>query len=212
MLGAAIVPVIFWHDVARHTPQCAMQNPNTSSSLRIDPTTGLALGARQVLSPHFDARPNGVTLDLIVIHCISLPPYEFGGRWVDRLFTGNLPRDEHPYFAGIANLRVSSHLLIPRDGSLVQYVPFQLRAWHAGQSAWRGRSACNDFSVGIELEGTETTPYDEPQYRTLDAVIGALTVAYPTLSRERMAAHSDIAPGRKQDPGPHFDWSRIRHA
>jgi AmpD protein len=181
-------------------------------SPKIDITTGLIVGARQVLSPHFDARPADATLDLIVIHCISLPPYEFGGRWVDRLFTGNLPRDEHPYFAGIASLRVSAHVLIPRDGSLVQYVPLHARAWHAGQSQWRGRSACNDFSIGIELEGTETTPYEEPQYRTLDALIEALTRAYGTLSRERMAAHSDIAPGRKPDPGPYFDWSRIRSA
>ncbi len=181
-------------------------------ALRVDTATGLVAGARQVLSPHFDQRPSGMTLDLIVIHCISLPPYEFGGRWVDRLFTGNLPRDEHPYFAGIANLRVSSHLLIPRDGSLVQYVPLHLRAWHAGQSQWQGRSACNDFSIGIELEGTETTPYDEPQYCTLNLVIDALTRAYPTLSRDRMAGHSDIAPGRKQDPGPYFDWTRVRPA
>jgi AmpD protein len=181
-----------------------------SATLKIDVATGMLLGARQVLSPHFDVRPPGTLLDLIVIHCISLPPYQFGGRWVDRLFTGNLPRDEHPYFAGIASLRVSAHLLIPRDGTLVQYVPFHARAWHAGQSEWQGRKACNDFSIGIELEGTETTPYDEPQYHTLNAVLDALTASYPSLSRERMAAHSEIAPGRKQDPGPHFDWARIR--
>jgi N-acetyl-anhydromuramoyl-L-alanine amidase len=182
------------------------------SRITIDTTTGLVAGARQVLSSHFDARPSGTTLDLIVIHCISLPPYEFGGRWVDRLFTGNLPRDEHPYFAGIANLRVSAHLLIPRDGTLVQYVPLHSRAWHAGQSEWRGRTACNDFSVGIELEGTETTPYDEPQYRTLDALIDALIAVYPTLGRDKLAAHSEIAPGRKLDPGPHFDWTRVQRA
>src|SRR6476660_7241143 len=124
-------------------------------SLRIDAVTGLALGTRQVLSSHFDARPAGTVADLIVIHGISLPPGEFGGPWIDRLFTGNLPADVHPFFATLAGWRVSAHALIRRDGEIVQYVPFTQRAWHAGKSEYCGRSACNDFSIGIELEGTD---------------------------------------------------------
>ncbi len=184
--------------------------PASAAKLVIDPTTGLLLAAPQVLSPHRDARPSGVLPDLIVVHGISLPPGEFGGPWIDRLFCGELPAAAHPSFAAIAPLRVSAHALIRRDGAIIQYVPFGERAWHAGQSSYAGRSACNDFSVGIELEGTDERPYEDAQYTALAALITALCAAYPSLSRERIAGHSDIAPGRKSDPGAAFDWPRLR--
>jgi N-acetyl-anhydromuramoyl-L-alanine amidase len=180
------------------------------SALRIDLATGLLADIRQVLSPHFDARPKGAAPELIVVHGISLPPGEFGGPWIDRLFAGDLPADAHPSFRDTAALRVSAHALIRRDGAIIQYVPFGMRAWHAGQSQYQGRSGCNDFSIGIELEGTDETPYAEAQYESLAALVGALLVAYPTLSADRIAGHADIAPGRKTDPGPAFDWDRWR--
>lgn len=180
------------------------------TDLHVDAATGLLTGVRQVLSPHFDERPAGAAIDLLLIHGISLPPGEFGGPWIDRLFTGNLPPDAHPYFREVAALRVSSHVVVHRTGEIVQYVPFGKRAWHAGASQYQGRSACNDFSIGIELEGTDDTPYEDVQYKTLVGLIEALLAAYPTLSRERIAGHSDVAPGRKTDPGPAFDWARLR--
>jgi AmpD protein len=176
----------------------------------IDATTGLLRRAWYVPSPNHDERPAGATLDLIVVHGISLPPGEYGGPWIDRLFTNSLPPDEHPYFAQIASLTVSSHLLIRRDGAIVQYVPFHKRAWHAGQSSYRGRERCNDFSIGIELEGADTDPYEPVQYRVLAETILMLCDAYPSLSTEHVAGHSDIAPGRKTDPGIAFDWPRLR--
>ncbi len=182
------------------------------SVLRIDAATGLLADVRQVLSPHFDARPNGTAIDLVVVHGISLPPGEFGGPWIDRLFTGNLPADAHPYFREIAGRRVSAHTLVRRTGEIVQYVPFGERAWHAGASQYQGRSSCNDFSIGIELEGTDNRPYSDAQYDQLAVLIEALLAAYPSLSRERIVGHSDIAPGRKTDPGPAFDWGRLRRA
>lgn len=163
-----------------------------------------------MLSPHFDTRPAGCLAELIVVHGISLPPGEFGGPWIDRLFSGNLPATAHPFFAQIAGRRLSAHALVRRSGEIVQYVPFDRRAWHAGESNYRGRSACNDFSVGIELEGTDEQPYTEEQYVQLGSLIGALLDAYPSLSAERIVGHSDIAPGRKTDPGQHFDWARLR--
>jgi len=181
-------------------------------TLRIDPATGLALQLRQVLTSHFDARPAGVVPELIIVHGISLPPGEFGGPWIDRLFTGNLPPEVHPFFAAMAIGRVSAHALIRRDGEIVQYVPFGERAWHSGRSEYRGRSACNDFSVGIELEGTDDVPYEAAQYDSLVALIRALLVAYPTLGKEHIVGHSDVAPGRKTDPGDSFDWARLRAA
>ena len=176
----------------------------------MDPVQGLLAVARQVPSPNCDARPPGTTPDLVVVHGISLPPGEFGGPWIDQLFTNSLPRTAHPYFESIADLHVSSHLLIRRDGEVVQYVPFDRRAWHAGTSAWQGRERCNDFSIGIELEGTDGDPYESAQYAMLARVIAALCRAYPTLGPDRIAGHSDIAPGRKTDPGPAFDWPRLR--
>jgi N-acetyl-anhydromuramoyl-L-alanine amidase len=186
--------------------------PANPPPLRIDSTTGLVAGARQVLSPYCDPRPANTAPELIVVHGISLPPQEFGGPWIDRLFTGTLPWDQHPYFRKIEGLKASAHLVIRRDGHLTQYVPFGLRAWHAGVSQYGGRSGCNDFSVGIELEGADEVPYTDAQYGTLTAVIVALVEAYPSLSAQHLTGHSDIAPGRKTDPGPAFDWPRLRAA
>ena len=180
------------------------------SALHIDVPTGLLRDVRQVLSPHCDARPSGALPELLVIHGISLPPGEFGGPWIDHLFAGDLPLGAHPAFADLAGLRVSSHALIRRDGLIVQYVPFGLRAWHAGRSRYEGRESCNDFSIGIELEGTDTLAYEPAQYEALAALTAALLAAYPSLAPQHIAGHSDIAPGRKSDPGPAFDWGRFR--
>jgi len=177
--------------------------------MKVDRNRGLLSGARQVPSPNCDERPAGAVLDLIVIHGISLPPGEYGGPWIDALFTNALDPDAHPYFAGIYQLKVSSHLLIRRDGEVVQYVPFHRRAWHAGVSLFDGRERCNDFSVGIELEGSDDEAYEPVQYERLAEVISALEQAYPDLSRKRLVGHSDIAPGRKTDPGPTFQWPRL---
>ncbi len=143
------------------------------------------------------------------MHGISLPPGEFGGDEIEALFTNTLDWDAHPYFSEIRGLEVSSHLLIRRDGSLIQFVPFTERAWHAGESCFRGQHRCNDFSIGIELEGEDETPYEDRQYEVLQDVIRALCAAYPGLTPRRVAGHSDIAPGRKTDPGPAFDWLRL---
>jgi len=167
-------------------------------------------GARQIASPNHDARPAGVEPELIVIHGISLPPGEYGGPWIDRLFTNTLPAHVHPYFAEVCSMRVSSHLVVERDGAVTQYVSLRDRAWHAGRSSYQGREACNDFSVGVELEGTDTEPYEAAQYDALARVVAALCAAYPRLSAQRLVGHSDIAPGRKTDPGPAFDWPRAR--
>jgi len=180
--------------------------------LRVDLETGLMLGARLVESPNCDARPAGVEADLIVVHGISLPPGDFGGPWIERLFTNSLPVDVHPYFAEIGAFRVSSHLSVARDGGLTQFVRFTDRAWHAGQSSFEGRDACNDFSIGVELEGADTVPYEAAQYEALAEIVAALCLAYPRLSAQRLAGHSDIAPGRKTDPGPAFDWPHARAA
>lgn len=144
------------------------------------------------------------------MHNISLPPGEFGGPWVERLFTGSLPPDVHPYFAEIQGMRVSAHLLIRRSGEIVQFVPFHLRAWHAGNSQFEGRTACNDFSIGIEMEGEDELAFEPAQYQAGGAVIRALLAAYPTLAETRITGHSDIAPGRKTDPGAAFDWPALR--
>ncbi|HKE44737.1 MAG TPA: 1,6-anhydro-N-acetylmuramyl-L-alanine amidase AmpD [Steroidobacteraceae bacterium] len=183
--------------------------PGTTDSA-VDVATGWLRTARRVLSPNCDARPAGVLADLIVIHGISLPPGEFGGPWIDRLFTNSLPAEAHPYFAQIAGQRVSSHLLIDRKAAITQYVSFRDRAWHAGASSYEGRSACNDFSIGIELEGTDATAYEDAQYVTLAGVICTLCASYRELDPSRLTGHSDIAPGRKTDPGPSFDWPRLK--
>lgn len=178
-------------------------------AMTIDPVTGLLAGARQLPSPNCDERPEGTVIDLAVVHGISLPPCEFGGPWIDDLFTNRLDPEVHPYFREIHALRVSAHLLIRRDGELVQYVPFHKRAWHAGLSNFEGRERCNDFSIGIELEGCDERPYEELQYLRLAELLAALMAAYPTLTARRVAGHCHIAPGRKADPGPFFDWPRL---
>jgi len=180
------------------------------AALRVDAASGRLLGARQVESPNCDDRPAGQAPELLVVHGISLPPGEFGGPWIDALFTNSLPRDEHPYFATVADLRVSAHALVRRDGSVVQYVPFHRRAWHAGASQWRGRERCNDFSVGIELEGSDASAYAPAQYVALASIVVELCRAYPTLSADAIVGHSDVAPGRKSDPGIAFDWPLLR--
>ena len=146
---------------------------------------------------------------MLVVHGISLPPGEFGGPEIEQLFTNELDWNAHPYFREIRGLEVSSHLLIRRDGELIQFVPFTQRAWHAGDSSFRGRTCCNDFSIGVELEGEDETPYSDDQYEVLAGVTNALLAAYPGLSAREIAAHSDISPGRKTDPGPAFDWLRL---
>ena len=177
-------------------------------SLSID-DEGWLRGVARVPSPNADARPPDCDPSLIVVHGISLPPGEFGGPWIDRLFTNCLPVDEHEYFATIDKLRVSAHALVRRDGEIRQYVPFGLRAWHAGESSWCGRQRCNDFSIGIELEGSDEIPYAEAQYERLAALIAALRLAYVSLRTAEIVGHQDIAPGRKTDPGPAFDWIRL---
>lgn len=179
-------------------------------SWRVDPASGLLLGARQVPSPHQDARPPGAGVELVVIHGISLPPDDFGGPWIEDLFLGRLDPAAHPYFAAIQGPRVSAHLLLRRGGEVVQYVPFLRRAWHAGVSSWRGRERCNDFSVGIEVEGSEHRPYTDVQYRILAEVLAALAAAYPALAYpDRLTSHADVASERKSDPWETFDWRRL---
>lgn len=168
---------------------------------------GLIAGARCLRSPNCDERPAGSAVELIVIHNISLPPGEFGGPGIIDLFCNRLDPAAHPYYAAVADLRVSAHFLICRDGELIQFVPCTKRAWHAGVSNWRGRERCNDFSIGIELEGADDMPFEDMQYEKLAMVTRLLKARYPIVD---IVGHSDIAPGRKTDPGPHFDWTRYR--
>jgi AmpD protein len=168
---------------------------------------GVIEGVRYVPSPNCDERPAGCAIELVVVHHISLPPGAFGGPGIIELFTNRLEPAAHPYYAVVAGARVSAHFLIRRDGELIQFVPCARRAWHAGESSWKGRARCNDFSIGIELEGTGATPFTDAQYGRLAEVTRALTARYPIAD---IAGHSDIAPGRKSDPGPSFDWARYR--
>jgi N-acetyl-anhydromuramoyl-L-alanine amidase len=161
---------------------------------------------RIVASPNHDERPPGTEISLVVLHSISLPPGEYGGGDIERLFTNCLDPNAHPYFREICRLQVSAHFLVRRDGSVVQFVPVERRAWHAGASSWRGRSRCNDFSVGIELEGSEEQPFEAAQYESLTSLLKQLR---STLPLRDIAAHSDVAPGRKTDPGARFDWPRL---
>ena len=165
--------------------------------------------ARRVDSPNCDDRPEDTPITLVVVHGISLPPGEFGGDAIERLFTNRLDPDAHAYFAAIASLRVSSHFLIRRDGEIVQFVSCAARAWHAGASSWRGVAGCNDYSIGIELEGTDVDAYADAQYAALSALCRALARRYPIAD---FVGHADIAPGRKTDPGPAFDWARLARA
>lgn len=180
------------------------------SGLALDSRSGWFSGVRRLPSPNCDARPPASDIELLVVHGISLPPGEFGGDGIDRLFTNTLDPEAHPYYREIAALRVSSHLLIRRTGAVTQYVSLHDRAWHAGPSCFQGRGACNDFSVGVELEGCDDMPYTVDQYRVLATVTRLLQQHYPALSANHIVGHSDIAPDRKTDPGPAFDWTCYR--
>lgn len=171
--------------------------------------TGLIEPAAQCHSPNQDERPAGANPELVVIHGISLPPGKFGGPEIAALFTNTLDHDAHPYFDEIRGLAVSAHLVIRRDGTVIQFVPFSMRAWHAGESCFRGKDCCNDYSIGIELEGEDETAYDDRQYAALRDVLQAIFRAYPRITARDVAGHCDIAPGRKSDPGPAFDWLRL---
>lgn len=175
-------------------------------------TDGWLPGARRCPSPNHNERPPGCAVELLVIHNISLPPGEFGGSWIEQLFCNTLDCAAHPWFERLRGLQVSAHLLIRRDGSVLQFVPFHRRAWHAGASRFEGRDNCNDFSIGIELEGADDTPYTDAQYRRLLRCTRAIVREYPAISARRIVGHADIAPGRKTDPGPAFDWGRYRRS
>jgi AmpD protein len=168
--------------------------------------SGWLPGARRVPSPNCDARPKGTAVTLLVVHCISLPPGKFGGNAIEHLFTNQLDAHADPYFKQVHAMKVSAHFVVRRDGELVQFVPAAKRAWHAGVSSWRGRARCNDFSIGVELEGTDDTRYAPVQYARLRELVHVLRRAFPLRD---VAAHSDVAPGRKTDPGRHFDWARL---
>lgn len=186
-----------------------MSAPSTrsASSFAVD-AQGWVPAAQRLASPNFEARPAGAVPSLIVVHNISLPPDTFGGPGITDLFLDRLDCGAHPFYdANLRGVRVSSHFVIRRDGALEQYVSCDDRAWHAGASNFFGRERCNDFSIGIELEGSDTTAFEAAQYRTLAALVQTLVARYPV---EALAGHSDIAPGRKTDPGPHFDWTRLQ--
>ena len=174
--------------------------------LRIN-NEGLVEGVRFIPSPNCDERPAACAIDLLVIHYISLPPGAFGGSGIIEHFTNRLDPSAHPFYASIAGMKVSAHFLVRRNGELIQFVPCAKRAWHAGESNWNGRARCNDYSIGIELEGTGEVPFTAAQYRRLAALTRALRARYPVRD---IAGHSDVAPGRKADPGPYFDWARYR--
>ncbi len=182
------------------------------SDYTVNAETGLITPGRLCLSPNRDQRPADSAVDLIILHGISLPPGQFGGGEIEALFLNELDWDAHPYYGKIRGMEVSAHVLVRRDGELVQFVPFIERAWHAGASEFRGRSRCNDFSIGIELEGEDETPYDERQYQVLSRMLQALMLAYPNISAREIAGHCDVAPDRKLDPGPAFDWLRLYDA
>lgn len=172
-------------------------------------SNGLLPGARFVPSPNFDERPPGADIDVLIVHCISLPPGEYGGTGIIELFSNRLDPNAHPYYREVAGLRVSAHLLIRRDGEVVQFVPFHKRAWHAGESCCEGRMRVNDFSIGIELEGTDTAPFESAQYAALAETTRILMRQYPRITAKRIYGHADIAPWRKTDPGPFFEWRRL---
>jgi AmpD protein len=196
--------------LASSSPYAAALRPprRGAAGFAID-EAGLLPGVRFVASPNCDDRPAGEAITLLVLHGISLPPGRFGGDAIERLFTNRLDPDAHPYFAGIAHQRVSAHFLVRRSGEVLQFVACGRRAWHAGVSAWRGRERCNDFSIGIELEGADDVPYRGAQYRVVAKLAAAIARRYPASD---VVGHSDIAPGRKTDPGPAFDWPRFRAA
>jgi N-acetyl-anhydromuramoyl-L-alanine amidase len=189
-------------------PQIIM--PAMTNNFKINLVSGLLEPVNYQFSPHHDERPQGTGIDMIVVHGISLPPGEFGSHAIVAFFCGQLDTGSHPAYADIAALRVSAHLLIRRTGEIIQFVPFSKRAWHAGESSFQGKGRCNDFSIGIELEGTDHVPYEQTQYQQLYQVITLLRQAYPAITQDRIVGHCDIAPGRKTDPGPIFDWDYLK--
>lgn len=191
------------------TPGVCTNPINKSFDMKLQ-DNGLLQGVRFVASPNCDARPVAEDVSLLVIHGISLPPGEFGGPGIEQLFGNRLDPEEHPFYAEIAGLRVSSHVVIRRDGELLQFVPMHQRAWHAGVSAFEGRERCNDYAIGIELEGTDDVAYTDAQYAALTGVTQAIQRRYPAIDEDHIVGHADIAPGRKTDPGPVFDWQRYR--
>lgn len=186
--------------------QCRKENPMAQN---MEIHNGWLKNVAHIPSPHHDERPTNAPPSLLVIHNISLPPGQFGGPYINQLFTGTLDPNEHPFFDEIKHLRVSAHCLIRRDGTVIQYVPFNLRAWHAGQSIYQGKEKCNDFSIGIELEGTDFEPFTAEQYDSLTSLTRALINQYPEI-KDHITGHSDIAPARKTDPGPYFDWQKFK--
>lgn len=180
--------------------------------LKVNTATGLLEGVQYLPTDNHDDRPNGMAVDTLVIHAISMPPGEYGSGDIERLFVNTLDFEAHPFFMSIAGIRVSAHLLIRRNGEVVQFVPFTKRAWHAGASQFEGRARVNDFSIGIELEGSDYAPFEDMQYQSLIEVTHALRLAYPGIAETRIVGHADIAPGRKTDPGPYFNWHRYRCA
>lgn len=179
-------------------------------SFNIDVLSGLITPAKLLLSPNYNQRPSDSVIDLLVIHNISLPRGEFGGDCVEKLFLNQLDCNLHPTFRSLENLKVSSHIFIRRDGTVIQFVPFHLRAWHAGESSFEGKKNCNDYSIGIELEGTDDLPYTENQYQFLSVIAAQIMRSYPAITQQRIVGHQTIAPGRKTDPGPSFDWEKFR--
>ena len=177
--------------------------------MKINTSTGLLDNCTQCPSPNKDPRPKGTSIDLVVVHSISLPPGVYGGEAIEHFFQNQLDKNEHPYFEEIHALKVSSHVLIKRTGEIVQFVPFHERAWHAGQSNYQGRERCNDFSIGIELEGTDSDDFEEIQYQQLAQLISVLQTGYPAIS-DHITGHSDISPDRKKDPGAGFDWDKLK--
>jgi AmpD protein len=180
--------------------------------MQVDRVHGLLEGARYVPSPNYDARPADTAISALVVHAISLPPGEYGGTDIERLFCNSLDFACHPFYGEIDGLTVSAHLLIRRGGQVIQFVPFLERAWHAGASTLEGRTRVNDFSIGIEMEGSDYSPFEEAQYLALAEVTRALCAAYPGITPQRITGHADIAPERKTDPGPYFNWPRYRRA
>ncbi len=175
-------------------------------------TDGLVNLARQLPSPNFSERPDHCVIDTLIVHNISLPPGKFGTGFIDQLFCNDLDCSEHEYFAQLEGLEVSAHLLIERGGEMVQYVPLDKKAWHAGESEFKGKRFCNDFSIGVELEGTDFQPFTTAQYKTLTSLTKELIKHYPTITLDRIVGHSDVAPGRKTDPGPCFDWQLYKNS
>lgn len=194
--------------IVAQPPAAAQPGPLFRPPTQLEVEEHRLLGVRQLDSPHADARPEPTDISLLVIHAISLPAGRYGGGYIDDLFMGRLDCDAHPDFETLRDVRVSAHACIFRDGSITQYVPFDRRAWHAGISSFEGRSRCNDFAVGVELEGCDDEPFTDPQYTALGRVADVLLRAYPALTFGRIVGHADIAPARKTDPGPHFDWQR----